>query len=91
MAKRLVSDQPTRALGEIGQVASLGQLPELAEKDYGRHPRTGNRRPERLTGPFKRHRLFPGEVFPDPRPGLIPGRRSHAPFDRRRGWGEAKA
>ena len=30
--QRLVSDLPTRALGEIGQVASLEQLPELAEK-----------------------------------------------------------
>lgn len=30
--QRLVSDLPARALGEIGQVASLEQLPELAEK-----------------------------------------------------------
>ena len=30
--QRLVDDLPARALGEIGQVASLGQLPELAEK-----------------------------------------------------------
>lgn len=30
--QRLVSDLPAQALGEIGQVASLEQLPELAEK-----------------------------------------------------------
>ena len=30
--QRLVNDLPAKALGEIGQVASLEQLPELAEK-----------------------------------------------------------
>jgi acrylyl-CoA reductase (NADPH) len=30
--QRLVTDLPADALGEIGQVASLEQLPELAEK-----------------------------------------------------------
>jgi len=30
--QRLVNDLPAKALGEIGQVATLEQLPELAEK-----------------------------------------------------------
>jgi acrylyl-CoA reductase (NADPH) len=30
--QRLVDDLPARALGEIGRVATLDQLPELAEQ-----------------------------------------------------------